>query len=297
MGVEMPVDISALSKQYRRGAQALRSVDLKIEPGEITALVGPNGAGKTTLLKILLGFEKPTAGRVSVYGLDPWRRRSESLAKIGYVPQANALYQRLTVAENLALAGFNRPSLDVDYAKARLDRVGIGAQIEARRLSGGQQAQLLLAIALATHARLLLLDEPLANLDPLARREFLQALRKEAAANGTTVILTSHIVTDIDEIASSVAVIGDGRLRIHEPIAAALARHLVAGSDQSVSGVTRVGSFAGRSGELRTLWCAASPDYVEATMRAEQGTESANLEDLVLGYLAVPSASKEGTIL
>jgi ABC-2 type transport system ATP-binding protein len=295
LGGDAPVAVSGLSKRYRGGVHALRGVDLQVMPGEITALLGPNGAGKTTLLKILLGFEKPSAGRAAVYGLDPWRHRTESLANVGYVPQGTALYHGLSVADHLRLAQFHRPTLDLNQAKARLDTIGISGRSQAGKLSGGQQAQLLLAIALATHARLLLLDEPLASLDPLARREFLQAIRTAAAVDGATVILTSHIVSDIEEICTALAVIGDGQVRIHEPIATALTRHRLTDGHQDVPDATRVGSFSGSSGQALGLWRLNDEPPSETTPPdPQQPGRAPGLEDVVLGYLSASAVPSEG---
>ena len=291
-----PVVAAELSKVYRGGVQALRDVDLEIVPGEITGVVGPNGAGKTTLLKILLGFEKATSGLATVYGLDPWRHRTESLANIGYVPQSTALYAGLTVADHLSLARFNRPTLDIEHAKTRLAALGISGRSQARRLSGGQQAQLLLSIALATHARLLLLDEPLGSLDPLARREFLGVFREAVGVDGTTVIMTSHIVSDIEEVCTSLAVIGTGQVRLHGSISAALERHIVTDAQQDIPEATLVGSFAEPSGRLSALW-----RLNEAFLPGDQQQGHANgapssLNDLVLGYLSGPGKPAERTV-
>jgi ABC-2 type transport system ATP-binding protein len=291
---ELPVATSRLSKSYRGGVHALRDVDLEIMPGEITGLVGPNGAGKTTLLKILLGFEKPTAGRAAVFGLDPWRHRTESLANVGYVPQGTALYSGLTVADHLALARFNRPTLDIQHAMTRLEDLGISGRSQARKLSGGQQAQLLLTIALATHARLLLLDEPLGSLDPLARREFLGAFREAVGIDGTTVIMTSHIVSDIEEVCTALAVIGNGKVRLHGSISAALEGHLVTDARRDVPDATLVGSFAGPSGQVSALWRLNDADPPDAPpQRSTENRVPPSLNDLVLGYLAGPRGSAE----
>jgi ABC-2 type transport system ATP-binding protein len=281
------VAASSLNKTYRGGIHALRDFDIEIRPGEITALVGPNGAGKTTFLKVLLGFEDASSGDITVFGLDPWRERVASLKNVGYVAQATGLYGGLSVNEHLEWAEMTRKGFDRALAAERIRSLGIEPRSQARKLSGGQQAQLTLAIALATHARLLLLDEPLASLDPLARREFLQTLRSAARADGTTVILTSHIVSDVEEICTSVAVISSGRLQAHAPIADALRLHVMTDPGMDVGGAELIAVFAGRSGHDVGLWRrtdseassgGASPDTKDAPQ--------ATLEELVLGYLA-----------
>jgi ABC-2 type transport system ATP-binding protein len=161
-----------LAKRYRRGVWALQGIDLALPAGGITALVGPNAAGKSTLIKTWVGFEKPTRGSARVAGIDPWRDRSAALAHFGYVTQSPSLYDGLTVEDHLDLARQLRPSFDRDYARRRMSELDIPLDRQGRDLSGGQQAQVALALALGTRAPILLLDEPLASLDPLARREF-----------------------------------------------------------------------------------------------------------------------------
>ncbi|MEO7667336.1 MAG: ABC transporter ATP-binding protein, partial [Dehalococcoidia bacterium] len=159
-----------LAKRYGRRTWALTGIDLAIPQGGITALVGPNAAGKSTLIKTWVGFERPTRGSVAVAGIDPWKDRSAALAHVGYIPQSPALYDALSVDDHLDLAVQLRPGFDRAYARRRLDELGIPGNQGARSLSGGQQAQVALALALGTRAKILLLDEPLASLDPLARR-------------------------------------------------------------------------------------------------------------------------------
>ena len=215
-----------LSKRYRSGAPlALDGVTLTVPTGTITAVVGPNGAGKSTLIRTWMGFERPTAGRVTVTGIDPWRHRPEAVARIGYVPQAASLYRDLTVADHLALAVTLRHGFERSVAVERLKSLGIGPSKRASELSGGQQAQLGLAIALATRAPVLLLDEPLASLDPLARREFLSVLVAAVRADGHTAFLSSHIVTDVEEACERLVVLSAGRVLLDAEVAQARADH------------------------------------------------------------------------
>ena len=165
-----------IGKRYGRRNWALRHVDLEVPDGSITALVGPNGSGKSTLLKAWVGFERPTEGYLTVDGIDPWKDRGGAIERIGYVPQAPSLYRELTVDEHVAMARTLRPRFDPSIARHRLDDLDIPLDARADELSGGQQAQVGLALALGVRAPVLLLDEPLASLDPLARREFLHVL-------------------------------------------------------------------------------------------------------------------------
>ena len=167
-----------IGKRYaRRRPWALRHLDLSVPDGSITALVGPNGSGKSTLLKAWVGFERPTEGRLLVDGIDPWKDRGAAVKRIGYVPQAPSLYRELTVDEHVRMAG-----TAASRASTRRSPGGVSTTwtiplaSRADELSGGQQAQVGLALALGARAPVLLLDEPLASLDPLARREFLHVL-------------------------------------------------------------------------------------------------------------------------
>jgi ABC-2 type transport system ATP-binding protein len=258
-----------LTKRYRRGVTALAGIDLTLPAGGITALVGPNAAGKSTLIKTWVGFEKPTNGSARVMGVDPWRDRSKALAHIGYVPQSPALYDGLSVDDHLDLAGQLRHGFDRAYAEQRLTQLDIPIGRGARSLSGGQQAQVALALALGTRAPILLLDEPLAALDPLARREFLHVLADAVRTQGATALLSSHIVTDVEQACDRLIVLGVGRVLLHATVAAALAEHAMSLTERSDA----VGSFAAADGSRLFL------------VRGH-GDRPATLEEIVLGYLA-----------
>ncbi len=258
-----------LTKRYRRSVTALAGIDLALPGGGITALVGPNAAGKSTLIKTWVGFEKPTSGSARVMGIDPWRDRTAALARVGYIPQSPSLYDGLSVDDHLDLAVQLRPGFDRAYAEQRLTDLEIPVGRGARSLSGGQQAQVALALALGTRAPVLLLDEPLASLDPLARREFLHVLTDAVRADGATALLSSHIVTDVEQACDRLIVLGVGRVLLNETVATALARHGVTTTERSDA----IGSFAAGDG---------SRIYV---VRGE-GDRPATLEEVVLGYLA-----------
>jgi ABC-2 type transport system ATP-binding protein len=258
-----------LAKRYRRGVWALQGIDLELPAGGITALVGPNAAGKSTLIKTWVGFEKPTRGSVRVAGIDPWRDRSTALAKLGYVPQSPALYDGLSVEDHLDLARQLRPSFDREYARSRLAQLDIPAARGARSLSGGQQAQVALALALGTRAPILLLDEPLASLDPLARREFLHVLTDAVRGDGATALLSSHIVTDVEQACDRLIVLGVGRVLLHDTVAAALEAHSIS----SIEHPNAVGSFG-------------APDGSRMYLVRGSADRAATLDEVVLGYLA-----------
>ena len=216
---------TGLSKRYRwRGAWALRDIDLAVPRGTITALVGPNGAGKSTLIRTWMGFERPTRGSVRVGGIDPRADRSGALRQLGYVSQSTALYRGLTVAHHLVWRqGCARGSTKTRLApawKSSTSRSPAGGV-----LSGGQAAQVALCLALGTRAPVLLLDEPLASLDPLARHDFLNIVASAVREQGTTVLLSSHIVSDVAAVCDQLVVVGLGHVTLQAPIRDAVEGH------------------------------------------------------------------------
>ena len=277
-----------LSKRFKKKV-ALDKVDLTVPAGSVTALVGPNGAGKTTLIRVCMAFERPNAGGVEVDGVDPWKHRSEALRRVGYVPQTPAVYRGLSVEEHLSMARSLHSGFDADYARRRLDQLGIPLDQRADTLSGGQAAQLGLAVALGTRARILLLDEPLANLDPLARREFIQVLLDAVKSDGSTALLSSHIVTDVEDACDRLAILGGGKVRLDCPLEEARQTHRLPEADSPPPGATAVGSFLGKGGKtVMTLWRLAPGDDPGSAPNSGPGetSEAASLEDVVLGYLA-----------
>lgn len=275
------LEAHVLSKRYGRGALALDGLELTIEPGTTTALVGPNGAGKSTLIRLWMGFERPTQGRVAVLGADPSRNRAEAVEHVGYVAQGATLYRDLTVADHLDLARSLRQRFDRAHAAERLRRLGIPSGARAGQLSGGQQAQVALALALGTRAPVLLLDEPLASLDPLARREFLAIVTEVARTEVATVLLSSHIVTDVEPACERIIVLSEGRIQIHDSVSGLRSRHWVRAAGQppaSPTAGTRVGAFPGPAGEPLELWT--------TTASTRDGLRPAALEEVVIGYLA-----------
>jgi ABC-2 type transport system ATP-binding protein len=271
----------SLAKRYGRRL-ALQGIDLEIPYGGITALVGPNAAGKSTLIRTWVGFERPTRGNVTVAGIDPWQDRRAAGAHIGYIPQSPSLYDTISVDDHLDLAVELRPTFERAYARQRLDELGIPGDQKGRTLSGGQQAQVALALALGTRAPILLLDEPLASLDPLARREFLHVLTDAVRADGATALLSSHIVTDVEQACDRLIVLGVGRVLLHDTVGGALASHRL-GIDGVPPASEVIGSFAGPAGERLTL-------LHESAAAKEDHLQRATLEEIVIGYLAAARA-------
>jgi ABC-2 type transport system ATP-binding protein len=275
-----------IGKRYaRRRPWALRHLDLSVPDGSITALVGPNGSGKSTLLKGWIGFERPTEGRLLVDGIDPWKDRGAAIQRIGYVPQAPSLYRELTVDEHVRLAETLRPGFEPAIARRRLDDLAIPLAAPADELSGGQQAQVGLALALGTRAPVLLLDEPLASLDPLARREFLHVLVDAVRTDGATALLSSHVITDIEQACDRLLVLGGGRTLLDVSIADAIAAHRVldVGADGSITGTSDDGT-----GPAAVVGRFPGPGNERLALVRDAGTlgRAATLEEVVLGHMA-----------
>jgi ABC-2 type transport system ATP-binding protein len=274
MDIHAALRTDHLTKRYRSGRPpALDRVDLEVSVGASVALVGPNGAGKSTLIRTFLGFERPTSGRVLVDGIDPRRDRAAALRHIGYVGQEPGLYADLSVAEHIALAIALRDDFHAAAVEERFDRVGIAREERVGHLSGGQRAQVALGLALGTRAPVLLLDEPLASLDPLARRDFLMMVRA-AADGGTTILFASHIVGDLDAACDHIVLLAAGRVALDEPIAQVRASHAVVDLKQADDGAL-IGVFDDRAGRPQALIRVTEP-VVEPPL----------LDDVVLGYLA-----------
>lgn len=271
-----------LSKRYGGKRWALRDVSVGIPAGRITGLVGPNAAGKSTLIRTWIGFEQPTYGQVRVDGIDPSKHDREARSRVGYVPQMAQVYSSLTVDEHLGMFALLRDGFDAARSRMRLEQLGIPLTAKGSELSGGQQAQLVLALALGTDAAILLLDEPLAHLDPLSRREFLKLVRASVAEEGRTVLLSSHVVSDVEQSCDDLLVLGIGRVLLHAPISDALAAHCVV-ADGHVNG-DGVASFGSADGSVLRL--VARPPVTGSAERP------ATLEEIVLGHLVAARADQ-----
>jgi ABC-2 type transport system ATP-binding protein len=223
------VETHELSKRYRRRS-ALTGCTVTVPEGRVSALVGPNGAGKTTLLRILAGLASPTSGTAAVLDGAP-RQAPAFLAEIGFLAQEIPLYRRLTVADHLRIGAHLNPRWDAPLARTRLAELRIPLDQRVGTLSGGQRAQVALALTLAKRPRLLLLDEPFAALDPLARRNFLATLTSAVAdaAGGLTVMLSSHLVTDLERVCDHLILLAGSRVQLCGDVDALLAEHKVAG--------------------------------------------------------------------
>jgi ABC-2 type transport system ATP-binding protein len=217
------VEASGLGKRYGR-SWALRECTLEIPAGQVTALVGPNGAGKTTLLNLAVGLTPPSAGSVTVLG--GHRPGSPAaLDRTAFVAQDTPLYKNLSAGDMIYLTRSLNRHFDQPYARARLAELGIPVKRKSGKLSGGQQAQLALTLALARRPRLLVLDEPVATLDPVARHDFMAAVLASAAADGVSVLVSSHVLTELERLAGYLVLMAHGRVRLAGAVGDLLAAH------------------------------------------------------------------------
>jgi ABC-2 type transport system ATP-binding protein len=221
--VNAVIETNGLGKRYRR-KWALTDCTLSIPAGHVVGLVGPNGAGKSTLLNLAVGLLAPTAGTIEVLGGTPAAGPAQ-LARVGFLAQDSPLYAGFSVVDHLKLGARLNPGWDAELARGRVDRLDLDPGQRAGTLSGGQQAQLALTLAVAKHPELLILDEPVASLDPLARREFLQDLMEAVAEQELSVVLSSHLVADLERVCDYLIVLIGSQVRIAGPVDELLAAH------------------------------------------------------------------------
>lgn len=266
---------------------ALRHCAAAVPEGSVAALVGPNGAGKSTLLALAVGLLDPSEGEVLVLGRPMRGQPDHMLARVGFVAQDAPLYRGFSVAEMLDFGARLNPRWDDTVARRRLTHLNIPFRQKCGRLSGGQQAQVALAIAVSKHPDVLLLDEPLARLDPLARREFLEALMEAVAESGVTVILSSHLIADLERICDHLIVLVNGTIVLAGDTDALLADHqVVSGFREPVSAALRHRQVIEHRSTERQLTAIVRGDGIMPDPRVE--ARPVGLEELVLAYLRMP---------
>jgi len=224
--IETPaIETRELSKRYGR-TSALTRGSIVVPQGRVSALIGPNGAGKTTLLRILAGLARPTGGTAAVLGGAP-RQDPAFLADIGFLAQEIPLYRRMSAADHITIGAHLNRRWDGALARTRLAELRIPLDQRVGALSGGQRAQVALTLTLAKRPRLLLLDEPVAALDPLARRHFLATLTAAVAdaAGRLTVVLSSHLVTELERVCDHLVLLAGSRVQLCGDIDTLLAGH------------------------------------------------------------------------
>jgi ABC-2 type transport system ATP-binding protein len=284
------IEAAGLGKRYG-STWALRECTLAIPDGHVAALVGPNGAGKTTLLNLAVGLATPTAGTVSVLG-GTRPGSPAALDGIAFVAQDAPLHANLSVADTLHLTRNLNRRFDRGYARARLDELGIPLTRKAGKLSGGQQAQLALTLALGRRPRLLVLDEPMASLDPLARHDFMATVMTAMADDGVSVVLSSHVLTELERVADYLVLMSRGSVQVAGEVDDLLASHRVLTGPAAEAGryAERLGVVHARRGGAQAhllVRTNGSTDPVPPGWEAHP----VSLEELALAYLREPGAA------
>ena len=284
------IETLSLGKSYG-STRAVHDCTLAIPEGHVAALVGPNGAGKSTLLNIAVGLTAPSTGHVTVLGGRPPGSLA-ALDGIAFVAQDTPLYKNLSAADLLHVTRNLNRRFDERYAMERLDELGIPLKQKAGKMSGGQQAQVALTLALARRPQLLILDEPMAMLDPLARHDFMASVMTAVADNGVSVVLSSHVLAELERVADYLVLVSRGSVQMAGEVDDLLARHRVltgpaAESDRyaphwNVVHATRAASQA----HVLVLYD-HSPDPVPPGWESR----SLTLEELTLSYLRAPGAA------
>jgi ABC-2 type transport system ATP-binding protein len=283
------IEASGLGKKYGR-RWALSDCTLSIPIGRVVGLVGPNGAGKTTLLNLATGMLAPTSGSIRVLGDAPDSGPAQ-LARVGYVAQDAPIYAGLSVADHLRLGAHLNPHWDADLAAGRVRQLGLVLTQKAGTLSGGQRAQLALTLAIAKRPELLILDEPIASLDPLARREFLQVLMETTAENEVSVIMSSHLVADLERISEYLVVLVDSRVQVAGEIDELLASHQLLTGARRDPGTLPEGQHvitARHTDRQSTILVRCDEPIVDPSWSVGQ----IDLEDLVLAYMGQARTSR-----
>jgi ABC-2 type transport system ATP-binding protein len=282
------IEASGLGKRYG-GTWALRECSLAVPAGHVAALVGPNGAGKTTLLNLAVGLAAPSAGTVTVLG-GRAAGSPAALDGIAFVAQDTPLYKNLPVADMVHLTRNLNRRFDQRYAETRLSELGIPLKRKAGKLSGGQQAQLALTLALARRPRLLVLDEPVAMLDPVARHDFMATVLTATVDDGVSVLLSSHVLTELERVADYLVLLSRGRVQMAGEVDDLLASHRV---------LTGPAAEADRYAERPVVHVRQAEAQAHLLVRATPndpvppGWEAhpVGLEELALAYLREPGAA------
>ena len=276
------LEANDLGKRYGH-KWALSECTLTIPEGKVVGLVGPNGAGKSTLLQLSVGLLRPSAGSIAVLDGRPGTT-TEQLARVGFVAQDTPTYAGLSVADHLRFGAWMNPGWDQSLAHSRIDRLGLDLHQKASKLSGGQRAQLALTLAVAKRPELLVLDEPVASLDPLARREFLQGLMEVVVEHGASVILSSHLVADLERVCDYLVVLVDSRVQVAGDIDELLSSHRrLTGPRRDRDSLPGNQQFISESHTDKQSTFVVRTD--EPVLDPAWSVEQLDLEDLVLAYM------------
>ena len=276
------IEAKGLGKRYGR-KWALSECTLTIPAGKVVGLVGPNGAGKTTLLHLSVGLLQPSAGSISVLGGRPGTTPTQ-LARVGFVAQDTPTRAGFSIADHLRFGRWMNPNFDAKLAEQRIEHLGLDPRQKAGKLSGGQRAQLALTLAMAKRPELLVLDEPVASLDPLARREFLQGVIAVMVDSGASVILSSHLVADLERVCDYLVVVVDSRVQVAGEIDDLLASHYrLTGPRRDRDALPGDQQLIDESHTDRQSTLVVRTN--EPILDPQWTVEQLNLEDLVLAYM------------
>ncbi len=284
------LESNGLGKRYGN-TWALRDCTLAIPEGRVAALVGPNGAGKTTLLNLTVGLAAQTAGIVTVLGGMPPGSQAASDG-IAFVAQDTPLYKNLSAAEMLHMTRNLNRRFDERYARARLGELGISLERKAGKMSGGQQAQLALTLALARRPQLLVLDEPMAMLDPLARHDFMATVMTAIADDGVSVVLSSHVLAELERVADYLVLMSGGSVQVAGEVDDLLACHRVLTGPAAESGddTRRLNVVYARRGEAQAHLLVRTNGMTDPVPRGWEA-HPVSLEELTLAYMRDPGAA------
>jgi ABC-2 type transport system ATP-binding protein len=286
--VSAVLEANGLGKRYGRN-WALSDCTVTIPSGHVVGLVGPNGAGKSTLLNLAVGLLKPTAGGLEVLGGRPSDDAAQ-LGRVGFVAQDTPTYAALSVADHLQMGARTNPSWDRQLAQGRIARLGLDPKQKSGKLSGGQRAQLALTMAVAKRPELLLLDEPVASLDPLARREFLQVLMETVAEDQVSVVLSSHLMADLERVCDYLVVLVASRVQLAGPVDDLLASHrrlIGPRRDPATMPGNQIVIESSHTDRQSTFTVQTDDPILDPSWTVEE----VGLEDLVLAYMGQASTS------
>ena len=293
--VQCALETKNLGKRYGRGEQgwALQGCTLALPAGRVAALVGPNGAGKTTLLHLAVGLLKPSGGDVHVFGHSPQRQPHIVLPSVGFVAQDHPLYRGFSSSDLLTMGRKLNPRWDQQGAVSRLQRLHIPLDRPVSKLSGGQQSQVALALTLGKRANLILLDEPVASLDPLARRDFLRTLTEAAEEQHLTVLLSSHIIADLEQSCDYLIILCSGRVQLAGDIMAIRRSHVSltgprAESEAVISAHTILAQHSRRDETSLLIRTNGTLPHPGPAWQQRNST----MEDIVLAYLEQPATTQ-----
>ena len=296
VGVAPALRADRLGRRYGK-VWGLRDCTVEVPAGVIVGLVGPNGAGKTTLLEMIIGLLEPTEGQVSVLGQISRAQSAATLARVGYVAQDHPLYRDFSVADMFHLGRAMNPSWDQGLAQARTDALGIPLKRKVKHLSGGQRAQVSLTMALAKRAPLLVLDEPVSSLDPVARLEFMREVMAAAAGTGLTTIIASHVVSELERLCDWLIVLTGGHVQLAGPADDLISAHRLLTVPRATPDAELPGLPIHRTDSDRHSTVVVRTDPARPAAREHPGWQAdpVGFEQLIMAYLQrTPAAAAAG---